>query len=167
MIILICGFMAAGKSTILSKLPAFAETETVDLDHYILQSYPHYRTLADLIEDKGMQGFRLIESLSLTTLLKEKFSGTRIIALGGGTLNAKSLPEMKSHGQIIWLKTPFSECLNRINEQNSLRPLAILSNQELLELYSEREKYYSQADFTGETSEEVVQIITNLVNRPC
>lgn len=162
MVILICGFMGAGKSTLLSHLIGF---DTLDLDQYILESFPHYRNLADLIEDKGMQGFRLIESLSLGTLLDENLSQSRVIALGGGTLNPETLALIKTRGKLVWLKTPLEDCLRRIKEQNSLRPLAILSNEELSKLYFEREKYYCQADFTGESSGEVVEIVTNLVNR--
>lgn len=162
MIVVICGFMAAGKSTLLSQFP---KEKTIDLDQYILDSFPHYRNLADLIDDKGMQGFRLIESLILASLLKGNDSSNLIIALGGGALNSQSLNLVKSHGKLIWLKTPLAECLERIKEQNSLRPLAKLSNEELEELYLEREKFYSQADFTGKNTEEVVDIVTNLVNR--
>lgn len=169
MIILICGFMAAGKTQVLSYFP---ELKTIDLDQYILENFPHYRTLADLIQDKGMQGFRLIESLMLSSLLKETSAENQLIALGGGTLNTESLALIKKYGKLIWINTPLEVCLQRIHQQdaqnsrNPLRPLAILSNEELSKLYFEREKYYSQADFTGKSTAEVVEIVTNLVNRP-
>lgn len=165
MVVLICGFMAAGKTSVLSNFP---QLETIDLDQYILENFPHYRNLADLINDKGMQGFRLIESQMLSSLLKEQSSKDRLIALGGGSLNTESLALIKKQGKLIWLKTPLEECLRRIAEQeskNPVRPLAKLSNEELTELYSEREKYYSQADFIGQNSAQVMEIVTNLVNR--
>ena len=122
MIVLICGFMGAGKTTLLSQ---FSKLKTVDLDQLVLRAYPHYKTLADLIEDKGFQAFRLIESLTLSTLLDEDHKGPLIVALGGGAYNQETIPKIKSNSEIrvIWLKTPFKDCLERINLKISLRPL--------------------------------------------
>ena len=163
MIIFICGFMGAGKTTLLGQ---FSTLKTIDLDQLILETYPNYEKLADLIEDKGFQAFRLIESLTLSAILKEAHHGPMIVALGGGAFNQETIHLIKGHpgAKVLWLKTPFQDCLERINHQISLRPLAKLSNKELNNLYAEREKWYQQADFTGHNSEQAVEIITNLVN---
>ena len=144
----IVGFMGSGKTTFLSELKNrknLSKFNFFDLDKFI--EMEKKCEIKDLINSYGMAKFREIEFLHLAALLKSETSV--VISLGGGALHKDSYHLIKKLGvKIIWLDTPFRECLSRIRKDGNIRPLNNLSDQELEELFKNEKKFYERADFT-------------------
>ena len=162
--VFISGFMGAGKSTLLKKM---AQLESLnmysfnDLDREIEIS--RSSTIAQIINLEGIEKFREIEfaKLAKVALRREDV----VISIGGGALHKASLDWIrKIGGVVVFLDTPFEECLRRIqSEKDGLRPLAKLSNMELRLLYDDRMKFYSKCDLKIRPDEEdkLIQYITS------
>lgn len=135
--ILICGFMGAGKSTFLHHLES-APFEKIELDKCYGDSP------SKMINEKGMNYFRSIEAKTLTDLLNNEQK--LLISLGGGSLNEQNLPQILDNPRvrIIYLDVPFETCFERIKGDPS-RPLALLDEMSLKNLYKERLKVYQNA----------------------
>jgi shikimate kinase len=143
----ICGFMGAGKSTALKKI---SEKEKwfgysfVDLDLKIFEKYGDgFVDLGALISNKGFEWFREIEKVELV----EALSLTNVwIALGGGALDDTALEILNNKANVkgYFLDTSLDECLRRISNDKSNRPLGRLSDEELKVLYRQRKKNYSR-----------------------
>jgi shikimate kinase len=140
----ICGFTGAGKTTFLKKLSVsehlkIKEFELLDLDQVILENFSDYKSLADLIADKGFSEFRKIE---LKSIMKISLHGPTILALGGGSLRNDTIEALKDW-QGLWLNETFETCYSRICGDKS-RPIADLPKNELEKLYLERTSFYSR-----------------------
>lgn len=139
--------MGAGKTTALKSLEESGEYfgySFFDLDEEIFELHKHEHNIAslsELINKMGFEWFRETEYKVLNNLIN---SNDKIwISLGGGTLtNDKSL-ELLNKIQGYWIKTKLSTCIERIKADDS-RPLAILSEDELAELYKSRVKSYER-----------------------
>jgi shikimate kinase len=154
----ICGFTGAGKTTFLKNLVKANESvaarfKFLDLDQVILQKFPKYKTLADLITDLGFPKFRQLEFECIKNIAQEE---NVILALGGGSLRedtASSLKDWKG----LWLNESFEVCYSRIRGDES-RPITNSSEKDLEELYISRRKFYSEnLEITGIS--QVVEII--------
>lgn len=129
------GFMGAGKSSLLKRL---SPSKQADLDVFL--EGQHQCTVADLIAHHGLEGFRKLELNAFEKFFKLK-SG--VFALGGGTMqaHAQELLERQKAKQIIlvWLKTPFEVCWERIKNSAAQRPLVHQGQAALLDLYQKRQ----------------------------
>jgi shikimate kinase len=135
----ICGFMGAGKSTVLDDLKGderFFGYSFYDLDSEIAKKFNvDISVLGDLIAQKGFEWFRAVELEVFQDILRleEKVW----IALGGGSLSNPEFFKLAKSIKGYWLNTDFETCLNRMQgDQN--RPLASLSKDKLKELYIDR-----------------------------
>ncbi len=154
MVILICGFMGAGKTTFLSQLEKNSSEKNLylDLDQVLVEKHSgQFENLSQLIGHFGWEQFRELEFETLVNLVElngEKSDRDLIVALGGGSLNIPLLSLIKKDQAIflVWLKTSFNICLERI-EGDQLRPLAKKGANGLEKLYLEREKLYRKADY--------------------
>lgn len=138
MIIAICGFMGAGKSTFLTQFP---EVDSFDLDGVIEDKVG---VLGDYIRTEGWESFRSLESKTLNDLLID--DGDRLISLGGGALDRQeNIDLLKSaKAKILFLELSFEECMVRIKGDNN-RPQLDKSDKELEELFKKRELIYKDA----------------------
>ncbi len=142
--ILICGFMGAGKTTLLQQLKENTEGYfTFDLDEEIGRVFND--SVANIINQKGLAYFREQEALILGRLLSLRTN--KVIALGGGTVEAPGFWELKDQAKLIYLKIPFETCHERI-KKDLTRPLALKSQEELKDLYDLRDKLYQRSDLT-------------------
>ena len=80
-LIVITGFMAAGKTSVARALAARLGCRMIDLDYLITER--ERRSVPAMIDDEGEARFREAESNALRVVLQMKRA--RIIALGGGT----------------------------------------------------------------------------------
>ncbi len=146
----LCGFMATGKSSIGSLLSKKLELPFQDLDRYLERK--EGKSIPDIFKNEGESYFREKEREYLMDL-SSSFKG--ILALGGGSLqNQNIVDHLKLHGLLIFIDTPMDVIVNRVR-RNKKRPIVldkqgkIKSREELLNelnmLYSNREKYYKQA----------------------
>jgi len=160
---LIVGFMASGKSTLLNNIRnknSDLNICFVDLDKEIEQQVG--MSVPEIIKKNGMGHFREVEKTHLARLLKS--SKATVIALGGGALHEESVALVSDHQAIIiWLKTPFATCLERIKQFPEERPLSKLSDQELRELYDQRCAFYEKSDvqITHEDEDKLLQLISS------
>lgn len=157
--ILVCGFMGSGKTTFVESFRInHLGYEALDLDAAIAASVGLMPSeIGEWINKHGLENFRQKES----TILKGLISNTtpRIIALGGGTIEAPGFWEMLSGSKLIFLDTPFATCFERIkNDPN--RPQTKLGEDGLRALYERRLSLYKKADLI--LNEEGIKEIVSL-----
>ncbi len=141
------GFMGSGKSTMGRWVADAMDGWTfLDLDHFIEHKY--HKTISQIFEDSGEDGFREIEAKCLREV--SDFDKV-IIGAGGGTpCFFNNMEVMNATGLTIYLKLS-SEVLNdRLRSSKSQRPLVANKNgEELLDYIAkklnERESFYSKA----------------------
>ncbi|MBA2339713.1 MAG: AAA family ATPase [Pyrinomonadaceae bacterium] len=141
-LIVIMGFMGAGKSTFARALARRLDCQMLDLDEIIAEQ--EKRSVPELIEREGEEQFRRAETLALQIVLERKTA--RIIALGGGawTLERNRALIAKHECYTVWLDAPFELCWKRIASEQQLRPLAI-DRKTTHALYDERRQCYKLA----------------------
>lgn len=173
--IFLCGFMGAGKSTIGKELGKRLEEPFIDLDHEIEKCSG--KSIPDIFEEKGEDGFRTVER---QVLLKVAQNSTGIVALGGGSLQDMHLTShIKQRGLLIFIEAPLNVIVDRISGDNN-RPLLLTERgkrksrkklyNELKELYKNRLPTYEQADIkitshSGHSSEILVEQLLNKINK--
>ena len=169
--LILIGMMGSGKSSIGMKLAQDLEIDFIDTDQLIETQYD---LIINLINEKGEEFFRNIESQVLQDLNQEKFSQNKIIATGGGIIlreqNRKILKEL---GLIIWLKVKPETILSRLKKQeNENRPL-LKSNSEdeklskIINILKVRENLYADlADLVIDTDKikNLAEISEKIIN---
>lgn len=157
--IFLLGFMGSGKSTVGVALAARLSRPFIDLDQRI--EAVAERTIADIIEREGEEGFRRLES---ETLLQVAEAPAAIVALGGGAFaRAENRELIRRVGVSVWLDAPFELCWRRILEHDIARPLAP-DEASARARYEARLPLYGQSDVRIEVSaamsaEEIVELI--------
>ncbi len=156
--ILICGFMGAGKSSMLS---LFEKNDLgyqcFDTDHEIAKDLGLLSNdLGEWIEVHGIELFRHIESTKIQQLLERHEN--QVIALGGGSLNAKLILEIMGRPdcRLVFLHIPLEKCFDRIHSDHN-RPLLKKTKKELHNIYETRLKLYIQSHLVL-TEDEIKEI---------
>ena len=141
--VILTGFMGVGKSTVAKHLAHLLDCQRIDLDAVIIES--ENRTIAEIIEQEGMEKFRQIETANLRRILETKAT---IIALGGGAWTIEENRRLiKSHNfTTIWLESTFEHCWLNISASKRVRPLA-RNKPDTLRLFEERQRVYCLADW--------------------
>lgn len=141
--------MGAGKTTLGSQLSKEYDGQFIDLDHYIQDK--HNKSISDLFEQYGEDGFRQIEHNSLIEL--GQLDTNTIVATGGGApCFFNNMDIMNETGVTIYLKASPEALCKRLNipEHKMKRPLIKDKNEEELlsfitENLSKREQFYNKA----------------------
>jgi shikimate kinase len=141
--IILTGFMGVGKSTVAKHLAHLLDCDRLDLDARIVDS--EHRTIAEIIEQEGIEKFRQIETAHLRAILE---TGARIIALGGGAWTIEENRRIiKERGfTTVWLESSFEHCWLNISASKRVRPLA-RNKPDALKLFEERQRIYCLADW--------------------
>lgn len=141
--IVITGFMAAGKTSVARALAARLNSRMIDLDYLITER--ERRSVPAMIDDEGEARFREAESNALRVVLQMKRA--RVIALGGGTwtLSTNRALIAEHDALTVWLDAPFELCWQRITESEEVRPLA-RDHETARRLYEERRPVYALAE---------------------
>lgn len=135
MIISLCGFMGAGKSTIGKNLARDMGYKFIDLDSYLENKSGI--TVTEIFEKRGESGFREQEYLALEQIITENENHLNtneesaffnknglVIALGGGTVtNSGCAALIKEKTLCIYLNCPKELLMKRLLKNNSKRPL--------------------------------------------
>jgi shikimate kinase len=142
--IVLTGFMGVGKSTVAKCLAYLLKTEKIDLDHYV--EAKEGVTVAELVEQKGIDYFRQIETECLREILAQ--DEARIISLGGGTWVSEVNRNLIKNRNCttVWLESSFEHCWRNITFSKTVRPLA-KEKAEVKKLFDERQKFYCLADW--------------------
>ncbi|MDX6694544.1 MAG: shikimate kinase [Blastocatellia bacterium] len=149
-LIVITGFMGAGKTTVAAALARLRACSMIDLDGFIAAR--EGRGPREIIDEDGEPRFRQIESGALRAALA--MDEARVIALGGGAWtiegNRQLLREREAF--VVWLDAPFALCWRRIMKAAGARPLA-RDEALALELYQKRRELYALARLRVEADE--------------
>ncbi len=158
-VILLVGFMGAGKTSVGKLLAKRLGLRFVDLDDLIVAR--EGRSIAQIFEEAGESGFRSRESAALQELLFGSTSSTdAVVALGGGALSRADnrAAIQRSNSQTIFLDAPIEELFQRCVAQQLPRPLLKDLNS-FRELYLSRVPQYSEVATRIETSGKTVALV--------
>ncbi|NMB49979.1 MAG: shikimate kinase [Bacteroidales bacterium] len=145
--IFLIGYMGAGKTTIGKELSNILQLGFIDLDKYIQDT--HRKSIHQLFEEKGEEGFRNIERKALHEVSTFE---NMVISCGGGTpCFFDNMEVMNKAGTTIYIQVEPEELANRLLASKTIRPLiAGKSKEELIPFIDkqlhERERYYNKAD---------------------
>ena len=142
--LILTGMMGVGKSTIGLKLAKKLEFTFIDIDKII--ETREGCSINQVFKSKGEIYFRKMETnTTLQELKKIKF----VISLGGGAfLNSSIRKYVKKFSKCFWLDININELIKRL-ERNKKRPLLHKKNinETVKQIYIERKKTYSEADY--------------------
>ena len=147
--IILIGYMGAGKTTIGKALASNLGLMFYDLDWYI-ETRMH-RTVAEIFEERGEEGFREIEHNMLHEVAE--FENV-VISCGGGTpCFYDNMEYMNRQGTTLYLKASPEVLAAHLRMGKSVRPLILGKNDEelrqfIIESLERREPYYSMAKYT-------------------
>ena len=151
-VILLVGFMGAGKTSVGKMLAKQLHWRFVDLDDLVVAR--EGRSVAQIFEEAGESGFRSRESAALQELLSGSTSiGDTVVALGGGALShpANRAAVERSQAHKIFLDAPVEELFQRCVSQELPRPM-LKDLSSFRELYLSRRPHYSAAATRVDTS---------------
>jgi len=147
--IFIIGFSGTGKSTIGKKIAKKLNFSFIDTDREL--ELLEKKEISQIIEKSGEPFFRKLE----TKILKRiNYDISHIISTGGGMPTVKeNIDLMNKNGIIIWLNASIETIKERLIESKEIRPLLgkNIDNNNIVKLYKDRLKIYSQADIKVST----------------
>ena len=147
--IIIIGYMGAGKTTVGNALSRQLGIPFYDLDWYI-ETRMH-KSVAQIFEEKGEEGFRKIEYNMLHEVAE--FENV-IISTGGGTpCFFDNMEYLNQQGDTIYLKATPEVLYGHLKMGRTVRPLLLNKTQEEMQAFisqqlAQREPFYSQAHYT-------------------
>lgn len=147
--LVLLGFMGAGKSTVGKVFARELGCPFVDLDVEIAKTHG---AIPELFAARGESGFRAIEHYHLDRILPTLPRPT-VLALGGGAFLQPANRELlsQSGATTIFLDAPFEVIRGRISHTGAERPLA-RDMDRLLDLFYERRPVYLQAQYILDAS---------------
>jgi XRE family aerobic/anaerobic benzoate catabolism transcriptional regulator len=149
--IALVGLRGAGKTTLGRELSGVSGIPFKRLTGMIADEAG--MTMAELIELGGTNGLRRLEREVLNGLVEEP--GPVILETSGGIVaNRETYDHMRAHFVTVWVKAAPEEHMQRVIDQNDLRPISGRSSAmlDLKSLLLEREGAYAEADFVLDTS---------------
>jgi shikimate kinase len=161
--IILCGFMATGKSSVGKRLAAKLHYQFLDMDSLIEKEAG--MTIPQIFSSQGEPAFRALESRMV-----ERIAGWTgyVVATGGGTIvNPQNLETLKRCGVVISLTADIRTILLRSGKRDT-RPLLQGENksERIRQLMEKREPFYAQADIVQDTSTlNINQVVRRLVER--
>jgi shikimate kinase len=168
-IVVLVGFMGAGKTTVGRLLAQRLQSRFVDLDDLICRR--ERREIADIFRDSGESYFRRVETECLRALVAEADaarSSPLVIAVGGGAfVQPGNATLLREHGfTCVFLDAGVEELRRRCSSGGTQRPLAQDENL-FRQLYEARRGAYMAAgmrvDTGGKTEEQVVEEVLALL----
>lgn len=156
--IVLTGFMGAGKSAVARRLARKLRWEALDLDREIEALAG--KTIPEIFESEGEEGFRRRE----TRALREALGRSEVVvSTGGGLLGREENRSLLEGRLVVNLDAAFEELLERILRSPEARPLARTGEEGLRRLFDERQPLYRavarQVDTRGKTADEVAREI--------
>jgi shikimate kinase len=158
--IVLCGFMATGKSSVGKMLAKRMNYEFLDMDAAIEKE--EGTSVAQIFASRGEPAFRAME-----TRMVERLAASQglIIATGGGTIvNPKNLEKLKSCGVVITLTADIPTILQRAGSGED-RPLLQAEDrvERIKALLAQRATAYAQADIILDTSSLTIDEVTQQI----
>ncbi|MEQ5226544.1 shikimate kinase AroL [Proteus cibi] len=160
--IYLIGPRGAGKTTVGKALSLTLNYRFIDTDDWITQKYQ--KTISLMVQDKGWDFFRQIESEALIQVSQPN----QVISTGGGMILAeKNRAYMKSSGVIIYLQASLETLVERLSQDPNEAQRPSLTGKTLVsemnDVLAKREPLYLQcADIivdAGLSINEIIEVI--------
>lgn len=151
--IILIGYMGAGKTTVGRELAKELGLMFYDLDWYITSRMR--RTVAQLFEEHGEDGFRQIERNMLHEVAEFE---NIVLSCGGGTpCFFDNMDYMNQKGDTVYLKATPEVLYAHLKMGKGVRPLLLNKTPEQVEAFvktqlKEREPFYTKAKHTFDVS---------------
>ncbi|HCD77467.1 MAG TPA: shikimate kinase [Prevotella sp.] len=151
--IILIGYMGAGKTTVGRELAKELGLMFYDLDWYITSRMR--RTVAQLFEEHGEDGFRQIERNMLHEVAEFE---NIVLSCGGGTpCFFDNMDYMNQKGETVYLKATPEVLYAHLKMGKGVRPLLLNKTPEQVETFvktqlKEREPFYTKAKHTFDVS---------------
>jgi len=149
--IALVGLRGAGKSSLGEKLAASLGVPFIELDSEVEREAG--TKLGEVFSMYGQEAFRRFERRALERILRTHESA--VIAAGGSLVTDPDTYRLLLDScHTVWLKAKPEEHMNRVIAQGDMRPFKGRSAaiDEIRKLLSDRDRLYSRADVTIETS---------------
>ncbi|HLX81012.1 MAG TPA: helix-turn-helix transcriptional regulator [Burkholderiales bacterium] len=149
--IALLGLRGAGKSTLGAKLAAALDMPFVELDREVEREAGC--RLGEVFAMYGQEAFRRFERRALERVLRAHEAA--VIAAGGSLVtDPDTYRLLLDNCHTVWLKAKPEEHMNRVIAQGDMRPFKGRSAalEEIRKLLADRDRLYSRADVTIETS---------------
>lgn len=130
MIVVLVGFMGAGKTTVGHILADRLGLPFVDSDLLIEQRLG--RSIRDVFATEGEQYFRELEHVTVTELVRGQDA---VVALGGGAVGDERTRAVLRDARVVYLRIDYDEAMSRVRS-DELRPL--LRRPDLADVYRSR-----------------------------
>jgi XRE family aerobic/anaerobic benzoate catabolism transcriptional regulator len=150
-LIALLGLRGAGKSSLGEKLAASLGVPFIELDSEVEREAG--TKLGEVFSMYGQEAFRRFERRALERILRTHESA--VIAAGGSLVtDPDTYRLLLDNCHTVWLKAKPEEHMNRVIAQGDMRPFKGRSAaiDEIRKLLSDRDRLYSRADVTIETS---------------
>ena len=146
--IILTGFMGVGKTTVGRILANKLGVPFVDMDYYI--EAREGQTIAEIFDQIGESGFRLLEFQILTELLEAEENAALVISTGGGIVETAECRQLLAQqDKVFYLQDSFETSWQRINRGghgNNDRPLVNAnSKSQMAAKYERRIPLYEEA----------------------
>lgn len=147
--IILIGYMGSGKTTVGRQLAKRLGLMFYDLDWYITNRMR--RTVAQIFEESGEEGFRKIEHAMLHEVAE--FEDV-VLSCGGGTpCFFDNMDYLNRMGETVYLKASPEVLYAHLKMGKSVRPLLLNKTPEEVEAFvkeqlAQREPYYTKAKHT-------------------
>jgi shikimate kinase len=147
--IILCGFMATGKSSVGRRLAEIVHYDFLDLD--IAIEAEAGMSIPEIFSSRGEPEFRALESRMVDRIAEK--TGC-VIAAGGGTIvDPQNLDRLQRRGVIVTLTADIPTILQRVGKGDDRPMLGEGDRQEKIRvLLQKREHAYSKADIIVDTS---------------
>ena len=151
--IILIGYMGAGKTTVGRELAKELGLMFYDLDWYITSRMR--RTVAQLFEEHGEDGFRQIERNMLPEVAE--FENIVLSCSGGTPCFFDNMDYMNQKGDTVYLKATPEVLYAHLKMGKGVRPLLLNKTPEQVEAFvktqlKEREPFYTKAKHTFDVS---------------
>jgi shikimate kinase len=149
-LVLLVGFMGAGKTTVGRELARVLNWLFYDLDALIEGRTG--RTVPALFAEQGEASYRKLEAQELRELFQTLEDEPAVIALGGGAFVQEPIRQIiRDHSaSVVYLDVGLEEALRRCAAAPGYRPL-LQNREQVTLLYEERLPFYRTADLEVRT----------------